>query len=151
MSSTASVNPTVEFVKSLVPLRFPVLLVDRVLEWTPGERIIAEKQFTANEPFFGTDSPDASEPASALMLEAMVQVAGLTIPKREGKYVYLLGLDKIEIHRRIRIGETMQTIAHKLWERGKIFQVRADSQSGGEPVISGNVSYVYLDAPEGGE
>jgi 3-hydroxyacyl-[acyl-carrier-protein] dehydratase len=145
MSLAADVLPTVEYIQSLVPLRYPVLFVDHVLEWTPGEHITAIKQFTANEPCFGATVGSRGMPAEAMMIESMVQVAGLTLPKRPGKYVYLLGLNNIEIHRRVRAGDQMTTKAEKMWLRGNMFRIKAASMVDDEPVISGEITYVYLD------
>ena len=141
--------PTIEYIMEMVPLRFPVLLVDSVLEWVPGERIVALKTFTADEPFFGTESMEASAPPEALVIESMVQVAGLTLPKRSGKYVYLLGLDKISISQAVRFGDCLVTRANNVFERRNLFRVAAESQVDGVSVISGEITYAYLDAPAG--
>lgn len=146
MTGSLTIEPTIEFVKDMVPLRYPVLLVDRVLEWQQGERIIAIKAFTANEPMFGTHSPDLNAPVEALMIESMVQVAGLTLPKRAGKWVFLRGLDKVEILRQVQDGDRVVTEAIKMWDRGSMFRVRAVSRVEGVDVISGEITYVYLDS-----
>jgi 3-hydroxymyristoyl/3-hydroxydecanoyl-(acyl carrier protein) dehydratase len=148
METTVHIEPTVEYIKGLVPLRFPVLLVDRVMEWTPGEHIVAIKCFTANESCFGTSVSNLNRPAEAMMVESMVQVAGLTLPKRPGKYVYLLGLDNVEIHRRVEFGDIVVTTARKLWLRANMFRIRAESKVDGEPAISGDITYGYLDAAD---
>lgn len=148
MSLPVSIEPTVEYIMEMVPLRYPVLLMDRVLEWVPGERVVAIKAFTAGEPLFGTDTPNAKAPPEALMVEAMLQVGGLTLPRRDGKYVYLLGLDNVEIHRPVQFGEVLVTQAEKLWERGKMFRVAIVSRAQGETALSGEVTFAYLDAPE---
>jgi len=146
MQPSTLIQPTVEYIESMVPLRYPVLLVDRVLEWTPGERITALKCFTTNEPCFGTNVSEFNQPFEATMIESMVQVAGLTLPKRAGKYVYLLGLSNVEIHRRTQFGEMVITTAQKQWLRGNMFRIKAESKADGELLISGEITYVYLDA-----
>ncbi len=139
--------PTIEYVMEMVPLRFPVLLVDSVLEWIPGERIVAVKAFTANEPFFGTDCLEADAPVEALVIESMVQVAGLTLPKRAGKYVYLLSFDKVVIHRAVHFGDLLVTRAAKVFSRRNMFRVAAESKIEDATVISGEITYAYMDSP----
>ncbi len=154
-TGSQEIEPTVEYIKSLVALRFPVLLVDRVLEWTPGERIVAMKCFTANEPTFGTNNSDITEPPAALVLEAMVQVAGLTVPKRAGRYVFLLGFDNVQYcapgERRPQFGDQMITTATATSVRSKMFIAHAESRVEGEIVLSGDVRYIYLDSPAGAD
>ena len=69
----------VEDIRALLPHRFPMLLVDRVLELTPGERIVGLKNVTINEPYFNGHFPGQAIMPGVLILEAMAQVAGLMI------------------------------------------------------------------------
>ena len=62
-----------------IPHRYPFLLVDRILEIEPGKRGVGIKNFTINEPFFQGHFPELPIVPGVLIIEAMAQVAGVTI------------------------------------------------------------------------
>ena len=64
-------------IMSILPHRYPILLVDRVLELVPRERIVAEKNVSANEPFFQGHFPGFPIMPGVLVVEAMAQAAGI--------------------------------------------------------------------------
>ena len=66
-------------IRDYLPHRYPFLLVDRVLEVVPGERIVAFKNISANEEYFCGHFPERPIMPGVLMLEALAQAAGLLI------------------------------------------------------------------------
>ena len=90
----------IEAIMRQLPHRYPFLLVDRVVECTPGETLTALKNVTINEPFFPGHFPDHPVMPGVLILEAMAQATGLlafaTIghAPREGEIYYFVGIDK---------------------------------------------------------
>ncbi|MFG3051493.1 3-hydroxyacyl-ACP dehydratase FabZ family protein [Kitasatospora sp. NPDC048239] len=72
---------TIDRIKELLPHRYPMLLVDRVTDVVPGERLTALKAVTANEPWYQELPPNAAEAAhdypAVLLLESWCQAAGL--------------------------------------------------------------------------
>lgn len=95
-----------------VPHRFPFLLVDRVLECTPGESITAIKNVTINEPFFPGHFPGHPVMPGVLILEALAQ-AGLILGMRtvdnakDGTIVYFAGIDKARFKRQVVPGDQL--------------------------------------------
>ena len=80
-------------VMAALPHRFPMLLVDRVDELVPDERIVATKAVTINEPFFAGHFPDRPIMPGVLIIEAMAQAAGVLAVESlglsgSGKLVY---------------------------------------------------------------
>ncbi len=67
----------VEHIFELIPHRFPFLLVDRVIDYTPGERLHAIKNVTFNEPFFNGHFPQKPVFPGVLMIEALAQATGI--------------------------------------------------------------------------
>ena len=67
----------IEEIRNRLPHRYPFLLVDRVVEVVPGERIEAYKNLTINEPFFDGHFPGMPVFPGVLLLEAMAQAAGI--------------------------------------------------------------------------
>jgi 3-hydroxyacyl-[acyl-carrier-protein] dehydratase len=78
-----------------IPHRYPILLVDRVIELVPAQRIVAIKNVTMNEPFFQGHFPGAPVMPGVLVIEAMAQAGAVLllsdIPDRASKLVYSRG------------------------------------------------------------
>ena len=72
-------NNDIQEIMRLLPHRYPFLLVDRILELTPGKKIQALKNVTANEPFFQGHFPKTKIMPGVLLIEAMAQASGLLV------------------------------------------------------------------------
>lgn len=64
-------------IRELLPHRYPMLLVDKVLDWEAGKKIVAVKNVTANEPFFNGHFPEHPVMPGVLIIEAMAQAAAI--------------------------------------------------------------------------
>jgi len=97
----------------ILPHRYPFLLVDRVLECTPFERIKAIKNVTATEPFFQGHFPGKPIMPGVLILEAMAQATGLLAfqshqARSQSKNMYyLVGVDKARFKRPVEPGDQL--------------------------------------------
>lgn len=104
----------IEEIKSLLPHRYPFLMVDRVLEIIPGESLTAIKNITVNEPQFPGHFPQQPIMPGVLMVEAMAQAAGLlafktdNIVPGEGSTYYLVGVDKTRFKRPVVPGDQLR-------------------------------------------
>lgn len=95
----------------ILPHRYPMLLVDRVLETDFEKRIVAIKNLTANEPFFQGHFPGEPVMPGVLQLEAMAQVGGILVNrllKTEGKVAYFLAVDKARFRRIVGPGDQLR-------------------------------------------
>ncbi|MQY50404.1 3-hydroxyacyl-ACP dehydratase FabZ [Rhodocyclus tenuis] len=94
-----------------LPHRYPFLLVDRVLECVPGERIHAYKNVTINEPFFVGHFPHHPVMPGVLILEALAQAAGILSFKTMGikpdnsSVFYFVGIDGARFKRPVSAGD----------------------------------------------
>jgi 3-hydroxyacyl-[acyl-carrier-protein] dehydratase len=100
-------------IMSLLPHRYPFLLVDRILEIKPGKRIVGIKNVTYNEPFFPGHFPGRPIMPGVLIVEAMAQTAGVlafkSIPEEEqGKPVLFLGLDNVRFRKPVVPGDQLR-------------------------------------------
>ncbi|WP_313629191.1 3-hydroxyacyl-ACP dehydratase FabZ [Enterococcus italicus] len=97
-------------IKEIIPHRYPMLLIDRVEELVVGERIIAKKNVTINEPFFQGHFPHEPVMPGVLIIEAMAQagaVALLSIEEFKGKTAYFGGIDKAKFRKKVTPGGTL--------------------------------------------
>src|SRR5689334_19731801 len=85
-------------IQRLLPHRYPFLLVDRVVEFEPGKRLVAVKNVTINEPFFNGHFPGAPVMPGVLIVEAMAQAAGLLVGYGKSvapdEFLLFAGIDK---------------------------------------------------------
>ena len=87
----------IEWILSVLPHRYPILLVDRVLEMEPGKRIVAIKNVTINEPVFLGHFPGRPVMPGVLLIEGMAQAGGLLllsdIPDRQNKLLLFASIE----------------------------------------------------------
>ena len=98
-------------IKEYLPHRYPMLLVDRVLDYELGKSIVAIKNVTANEEYFNGHFPHKPVMPGVLMIEALAQtacVAALILPENRDKIGLFAGLDKVRFKRQVRPGDTLR-------------------------------------------
>ncbi|MDH4259993.1 MAG: 3-hydroxyacyl-ACP dehydratase FabZ, partial [Gammaproteobacteria bacterium] len=98
-------------VRAQLPHRYPMLLVDRVIECVPGKSIHAIKNVTINEPFFAGHFPHRPVMPGVMILEALAQAAGIlafktagVVPDEETRF-YFVGIDKARFRRPVEPGD----------------------------------------------
>lgn len=114
-----------------LPHRYPFLLVDRVLECVPGERLVAMKNVSMNEPFFQGHFPGKPVMPGVLIVEALAQATCLlameTEPSDEDITYLLAGVDKARFKRQVTPGD--QLLLEAVLEKRKrgiwVFSARA--------------------------
>lgn len=135
-----------------LPQRYPFLLIDRVLEHTPGGELIAIKNVTINEPFFQGHFPDRPVMPGVLIIEAMAQAAGVLtfrttgIGPTENSTFYFAGIDKARFRAPVVPGD--QLVLKAIFERRirTIWRFQTEASVAGKVVASA----VMMVAPEGG-
>ena len=112
----------IERILSVLPHRYPFLLVDRILEVTGTSRIVGLKNVTINEPFFQGHFPGHPIMPGVLIVEAMAQVGGClmmgTLERPETKVVYFMALDRVRFRRPVRPGDQLRMEVEVLQVRG---------------------------------
>jgi 3-hydroxyacyl-[acyl-carrier-protein] dehydratase len=133
-----------------LPHRYPLLLVDRVIECVPGKRIHAIKNVTINEPFFPGHFPHRPVMPGVMVLEALAQAAGILAFKTAGivpdehTRFYFVGIDKARFRRPVEPGDqlilkaTLERAMRGIWKFSTVAEVD------GEEVASA----IMLVAPE---
>src|SRR5579862_8897555 len=134
----------VEAIRALLPHRYPMLMVDRVLELTPGVRVVGLKNVTINEPFFNGHFPDQAVMPGVLILETMAQVAGLimlSVPEYYGSLAFLGGINKFRFLKPVVPGDTLITEATVVGRRGPIGKALMVARVDGQIVARGEMIF----------
>jgi len=99
-------------IMKIMPHRYPMLLVDRILELEPQKRVVAMKNVTFNEPFFQGHFPGYPVMPGVLIIEAMAQAGGVllleAVEEPEKKLVFFLGIDKVKFRQQVVPGDTLR-------------------------------------------
>lgn len=101
-------------IKEYLPHRYPMLLVDRVLDWESGKRMVAIKNVTANEEFFSGHFPNKPVMPGVLMIEALAQTAAILsfltagVKPDDTSVVYFAGIDKARFKRPVGPGDQLR-------------------------------------------
>lgn len=112
----------------LLPHRYPFILVDRILNVTPGESIKALKNVTINEPFFQGHFPSEPVMPGVLVMEGMAQagaiLAYLTDQEKVGKnLVYFAGMDGVRFRKKIVPGDQIIFELNIMKRKAKLFKI----------------------------
>ncbi|HLJ58592.1 MAG TPA: 3-hydroxyacyl-ACP dehydratase FabZ [bacterium] len=134
-----------------LPQRYPFLLVDRIVDMVPGERIVGFKNVSINEPFFAGHFPGNPVMPGVLVVEAMVQVAAILVsfrPDIEGRLIHLANLERVRFRRTVRPGDQLIMSAVALRGKGRFGKAHVTATVEGMVVAEGIVTYglVTVDA-----
>lgn len=140
-------------IMKLLPHRYPMLLLDRVLEISEdGKRIKGLKNVTANEQFFQGHFPGAPVMPGVLIVEAMAQCAAVLflrdIEDREKKLFLFGGVDKARFRKPVLPGDQLVMECEVLQRRGGTVRVRGVARVGDAVVAEAELLSVMIDRPE---
>jgi len=140
-------------IRRLLPHRYPMLLVDRVLDWEAGKFVRGVKNVTMNEPFFQGHFPAYPVMPGVLVIEAMAQVAGLLtmlsdVARRDGSQLVLFaGIDDARFKRQVIPGDTLLLEAHLERAVRGIGRFRTKAMVGDELVCEAKLLAAIRDVP----
>jgi beta-hydroxyacyl-ACP dehydratase FabZ len=139
-------------IQEVLPHRYPFLLIDRIIEVEPGERIVGIKNVTINEPFFQGHFPGNPVMPGVLILEAMGQAAAVLfldeMDDLRGRFVYFAGADKVRFRRPVVPGDQLRCEVEVLRVRSKSCQVLARATVDGELAAEATLFSVLVEVPE---
>ncbi|MGE5529903.1 MAG: 3-hydroxyacyl-ACP dehydratase FabZ [Patescibacteria group bacterium] len=122
-------------IKSLLPYRYPFLLIDRVLECEPRRRIVAVKNVSTNEDFFNGHFPKLPVMPGVMIIESMAQASGLVMLAAEehpGKIPFFTGISDVRFRRPVVPGDQLRIEVEVLKIRGNVGVVRGLALVDGE-------------------
>jgi 3-hydroxyacyl-[acyl-carrier-protein] dehydratase len=156
--TTPGVVMDVEAIQRLLPHRPPFLLVDRVVELRPGERLVAWKSVTMNEPFFVGHFPGHPVMPGVLVLEALAQACALlamrSLPPEQAtqKLTFLMGIDGARFRRPVVPGDRLELAVHVKKGKGTVWKMAGAARVDGHLVAEADFMAMLADRaapPEG--
>jgi 3-hydroxyacyl-[acyl-carrier-protein] dehydratase len=136
-------------IMKLLPHRYPFLLVDRIVSFEPGKRIVGLKNVTINEPFFLGHFPGHPIMPGVLILEAMAQVGGvyalLAKEVGENQVPYFVGIDKAKFRKPVLPGDALQLELDVLQLRRGIYTFCGKAMVNGKVAAEAELRATFAD------
>ncbi|MGA3080167.1 MAG: 3-hydroxyacyl-ACP dehydratase FabZ [Terracidiphilus sp.] len=119
----------IQEILDLLPHRYPFLLIDRVVEFERGKRLVAIKNVTINEPFFQGHFPGYPIMPGVLVIEAMAQAGAIImlkeIPDREKKLAVFTGIERAKFRRPVTPGDQLRIEVEVLAFKSRLGRMEA--------------------------
>ncbi len=136
-------------IMEILPHRYPFLLVDRVLEFEYGKRVVGIKNVTMNEPFFQGHFPGQPVMPGVLMVEAMAQLSGiilLSFPETKGKMSYFASIEKVRFRKPVVPGDQVRMEVDLYKMKGPVGKTRGKCYVDGKVAVEAEMTFSMADA-----
>jgi 3-hydroxyacyl-[acyl-carrier-protein] dehydratase len=141
----------IQAIREILPHRYPMLLVDRIVEMDP-DRIVGIKNVTVNEPFFAGHFPEFPVMPGVLIIEAMAQVAGVLVLKeignRKDKLVLLASVDQAKFRRPVLPGDQLRIEMKVAKRKASVVKMYGQATVDGVVVAEAEVMCKLADRPD---
>lgn len=139
---TTEVVFDINAIMKILPHRYPFLLVDKITEFVPGEKIVGMKNVTINEPFFNGHFPEHPVMPGVLIVEAMAQTGGImllnTMSNPEEYVAYFASIDNVKFRKPVMPGDTLRFELKAISMKTFITKMHGDAFVGDEKVCEGD-------------
>ena len=140
-------------IMTMIPHRYPLLLVDKIIELDPHKSATGLKNVTFNEPFFQGHFPGAPVMPGVLIIESMAQTAAIMVVKSlelqdQGKLVYFMTIDNTKFRKPVVPGDTLHIHIETLKTRGPVWKFKGEAMVDGVLVAEAEFSAMIVDPPE---
>lgn len=143
------VGATIEIdrIRAMIPHRFPMLMIDRVVDVVPDVRATGVKNVSINEPFFQGHFPADPVMPGVLIIEAMAQTAAVLVvatlgPDKEGRLVYFMSIDSARFRKPVVPGDTLLIRVEKQRNRGNVWKFKSNARVDG--VLVAEATYAAM-------
>jgi UDP-3-O-[3-hydroxymyristoyl] N-acetylglucosamine deacetylase / 3-hydroxyacyl-[acyl-carrier-protein] dehydratase len=138
-------------IQRLMPHRYPMLLVDRVIEMDGDKRALGIKNVSINEPFFQGHYPGTPIMPGVLIVEAMAQLGGLLMSRtleHQGKIAILLSLDRVKLRKPVTPGDQLLLEAESLRATGRTGHLKCRALVGDKLAAEAEIRFMMVDADQ---
>ena len=132
--SSAGERATIDIgrIMQMIPHRYPILLIDRVVDLESGVGAVGIKNVTANEPFFQGHFPDRPLMPGVLIVEAMAQTAAIVVVEAlgetsAGRLVYFMSIEGARFRKPVVPGDTLRIRVETQHRRGRVWKFAAEA------------------------
>lgn len=136
-------------IQTIIPHRYPMLLIDRIVEIEPLKRIVAIKNITINEAVFTGHFPDAPVFPGVMIIEAMAQAGAVLlfreVPERESKLLYFTSIEEARFRRPVVPGDQLRIEANVLRYKMGYAKLRAEAFVDGQLVADATITSLLAD------
>lgn len=120
-------------IMEMIPHRYPILLVDRVIDFVPDKSAVGLKNVSFNEPHFQGHFPRMPVMPGVLIIEAMAQTSAILVvqslgEEAEGKLVYFMTIDEAKFRKPVTPGDSMYIHVTKERSRGNIWKFKGEAR-----------------------
>ena len=136
----------IDEIMKILPHRYPMLLVDRVLECDDKERIVALKNITINEPFFNGHFPGRPSMPGVLQLEAMAQTGGILLSRQtgiKGQVPLFMAIDGARFRRPVLPGDALRIEVSLLNRRSRVVRVQGRASVDGQLASEAELMFMF--------
>ena len=140
----------IDQIEALLPHRYPFLLVDKIVECTPGQGAKGIKCVTANEPFFQGHFPGYKVMPGVLIIEALAQVGAvaiLSVPENRGKLALFGGIKNARFKQQVRPGDVLELECELTAQRGPVGFGTATARVNGRTACRAELTFALTDGP----
>lgn len=147
----ASHSIDVRGIMQRIPHRYPMLMIDKVIDVVPGESATGIKNVTANEPFFMGHFPGHPIMPGVLIVEAMAQTSAVLVVDtlehvEEGRHlVYFMTIDEARFRKPVFPGDTLHIKVSKNRQRGNVWKFKGEAFVGTDKVAEAMYSAMLVD------
>jgi 3-hydroxyacyl-[acyl-carrier-protein] dehydratase len=139
----------IQEILSILPQRYPFLLVDRILETDGATYMVALKNVTINEPFFQGHFPEHPVMPGVLLVEALAQVGVALLlindPRRDSKLVYFSSIDKCRFRQPVVPGDQLRIEVGILKQRDRYYKMKGQASVDGNLAVEAKLSCSIVD------
>ena len=143
----------IQGIMDLLPHRYPMLLVDRILDYSDGEWIRGVKNITMGDPIFQGHFPKKPVFPGVLIVEAMAQTGGCLVmqqfPDRAKKVIYFMSIDGVKFRRPVVPGDQMVMEVKVIHNKGKVCKLRGEAFVDGQKAAEAEFMSMLIDVKEG--
>jgi 3-hydroxyacyl-[acyl-carrier-protein] dehydratase len=139
VGATTAAVADIKRILQMIPHRYPMLMVDRVIDMNLDHSAVGIKNVSINEPFFQGHFPSEPVMPGVLIIEAMAQTAAVLVmssfgTESEGKLVYFMSIDGVRFRRPVVPGDRLELHVEKIQSRANVWRFS------GKGIVEGKVA-----------